>query len=67
MDAVASLLSPKPDIEPIMLAFPSVSIADLVDLGGTVGAEAKRLLDSGEWDAKARRIRDTKARSREDL
>mgnify|MGYP003538171071 FL=1 len=67
VDAVASLLSPKPDIEPIMLAFPSVSIADLVDLGGTVGAEAKRLLDSGEWDAKARRIRDTKARSREDL
>lgn len=67
VDAVASLLSLKPDIEPIMLAFPSVSIADLVDLGGTVGAEAKRLLDSGEWDARARRIRDTKARSREDL
>lgn len=67
VDAVASLLSPKPDIEPILLAFPSVAIADLVELGGTVGTEAKRLLDSGEWDAKARRIRDTKARSREDL
>ena len=67
VDAVASLLSPTPEIEPILLAFPSVAIADLVELGGTVGVEAKRLLDSREWDAKARRIRDTKVRGSEDL
>ena len=67
VDAVASLLSPKPNIEPILLAFPSVSIRDLVELGGTVGTEAQLLFDSVQWDAKARGIRDAKARRNEDL
>ena len=67
VDAIASLLSPKPNIEPILLAFPSVSIRDLVELGGTVGTEAQLLIDSGQWDAKAMGIRDAKARRNGDL
>ncbi len=57
VDAVASLLSPRPDINALLVAFPSVSILDLVDLGGVVGARAQELLDSGNYDAKARRPR----------
>lgn len=57
VDAVASLLSSKPDVEAVLLAFPSVSILDLVDLGGTVGAAAQALLDSGRYDTKGVRAR----------
>ena len=57
VDAVASLLSPKPDVETVLLAFPSVSVLDLVDLGGTVGTAAQALIDSGLYDAKGVRAR----------
>lgn len=57
VDAVASLLSPNPDIETVLLAFPSVSVLDLVDLGGAVGGSAQALLDSGRQDAKGVRAR----------
>lgn len=53
MDAVASLLSPQPDMEAILLAFPSISLADLVDLGGTVGETAQVMRDSGTYDVRA--------------
>ncbi|MGA1827049.1 hypothetical protein [Microbacterium sp.] len=57
VDAVASLLSPKPNVDVLLAAFPSVSIMDLVDLGGAVGEAARELLDSGQFDAKTRRPR----------
>lgn len=59
VDAVASLLSAAPDPEAILSAFPSVPILDLVDLGGSVGAAAKALRDSGRFDA--RRFREGKS------
>jgi len=64
VEAVASLLSPKPDVEAVLLAFPSVSILDLVDLGGTVGTAAQSLRDSGRYDSKgvrARKLKDSDA------
>lgn len=51
--AVASLLSPQPDIETILLAFPSISLADLVDLSGAVGEAAQAMRDSGTYDLRA--------------
>ena len=56
VEAVTSLLSSDPNPEVILQAFPSVSLLDLVDLGGTVGAAAQSLRESGRFDAK--RIRD---------
>lgn len=53
VDAVASLLSHQPDIESILLAFPSISLADLVDLDGTVGEIAQAMRDSGTYDLRA--------------
>lgn len=53
VEAVASLLSSHPNAETILLAFPSVSLLDLVDLGGTVGAVAKEMRDSGTYDINA--------------
>ncbi|MEV8241441.1 hypothetical protein AB0O90_14450 [Microbacterium testaceum] len=53
MDAVASLLSPQPDIETILLAFPSIALADLVDVGGAVGEAAEAMRDSGTYDLRA--------------
>lgn len=53
VDAVASLLSPHPDAETILIAFPSVSLVDLVDLGGTVGAAAQEIRDSDTYDIRA--------------
>lgn len=46
VDAVESLVSPGPAVETILLAFPSLSIMDLVDLGGPVGNAAKTFRDS---------------------
>ena len=57
VDAVASLLSPNPDLETVLLAFPSVSVLDLVDLGGTVGAAAQLLIDSGRHNTNGVRAR----------
>lgn len=53
VDAVASLLSSQPNIETILLAFPSISLADLVDLGGTLGETAQAMRDSGTYDLRA--------------
>ncbi|MFT4210746.1 MAG: hypothetical protein QM626_02655 [Microbacterium sp.] len=53
VDAVASLLSPHPNAETILLAFPSISLLDLVDLGGTVGTSAQEIRDSGSYDMSA--------------
>lgn len=50
VDAVASLLSPHPDAEAILLAFPSVSFSDLLDLGGSVAAAAQSMKDSDGFD-----------------
>ncbi|THG30562.1 hypothetical protein E6C70_14430 [Glaciibacter flavus] len=59
VDAVASLLSPKPNVNLLLAAFPSVSIIDLVDLGGAVGEAARELLDSEGYEANTRRTRGT--------
>lgn len=53
VEAVASLLSPQPDIETVLLAFPSISLADLVDLGGAVGEAAEAMRGSGTYDRRA--------------
>jgi hypothetical protein len=50
VSAITSLLSPTPNVEVILEAFPSVSRLDLIDLGGVVGQTA---LDSIEWDEDA--------------
>lgn len=53
VDAVASLLSPNPDAEKILFAFPSLSVRDLGDLGGPVGAAALSIIDSDGYDVAA--------------
>lgn len=53
VDAVASLLSPQPNIETVLLAFPSISLADLVDLGGAVGEAAGAMRGSDTYDLRA--------------
>lgn len=53
MDAVASLLSPQPNIETVLLAFPSISLADLVELGGAVGEAAEAMRESDTYDVRA--------------
>lgn len=53
VDAVASILSPQPDIETVLLAFPSISLADLVDMGGALGEAAGAMRDSGTYDLQA--------------
>lgn len=57
VDAVASLLSPKPHVETVLLAFPSISVLDLVNLGGAAGLSAQALIDSGRYDANGARAR----------
>ena len=52
VDAVASLLSREPDVNLILAAFPSVSMMDLVELGGDVGAAARALIDGGQHGRK---------------
>lgn len=47
VEAVASLLSAQPDIDAVLLAFPSISLADLVDLGGAVEDAAAAMRESG--------------------
>lgn len=53
VDAVASLLSPQPNIETVLLAFPSISLADLVELGGAVGESAEAMRESDTYDVRA--------------
>lgn len=52
VEAVASLLSPTPDPEVVLHAFPAVSLLDLIDLGHAVGVAAKTLKESGTLDAR---------------
>lgn len=53
VDAVASLLSPQPNIETVLLASPSISLTDLVDMGGAAGEAAEAMRDSGTYDLRA--------------
>jgi len=60
VEAVASLLSSEPDTESILAAFPSVSILDLVDLGGAIATQAQKLIDKGTYDSHGVRARKLK-------
>lgn len=54
VDAVNSLVSEVPDVNLILDAFPSVSMADLRELGGTLAAAVERLNDEGQHGRRRR-------------